>query len=634
MYEKARGKGGTLPALRLQAFDLGAPFGVAERYVEQMDGYLLFENDIIVYPEQQAASTAPPRSGSASNGIGTSTQPLVVAVDRLWPNGVVPYEIGPEIPTQALPEIDGAINHWNTMTNVTFQRAEGSDVEKVQFVASSITGACSSAVGRRKGAPQEILLPLAYSPTTEGGEDWGSSAWTTGVAFGNVDNDSELEMAVSRHAGSNLRVVVYDLNPLRDGSYELEEIKSFGSNWGSGTHATDVAFGDVDGDGRDELGITRVANKNMRAQIFDDANAKFASLKEFGRNWGSGNHGTAIAFGNVDGDPALEVAIGRRSNVNMRVQVFDDASTGFASLKEIGTNWGSGTHATDVAFGDVDGDGRDELGITRVANKNMRAQIFDDANAKFASLKEFGRNWGSGTHATAIAFGNVDGDPALEVAIGRRSNVNMRVQVFDDASTGFASLKEIGTNWGSGTHATDVAFGDVDGDGRDELGITRVANKNMRAQIFDDANAKFASLKEFGRNWGSGTHATAIAFGNVDGDPALEVAIGRRSNVNMRVQVFDDAATRFRSLKEIGRNWGSGNHGTAIAFGNVDADLAHEVAVTRFADSKARAIIYDDLDARTTFRQTTIRTRNPGDTINPGNVLSPGDIAGINSIYP
>ena len=175
-----------------------------------------------------------------------------------------------------------------------------------------------------------------------------------------------------------------------------------------------------------------------------------------------------------------DVVIGRRSNVNMRYEILDDAAAGFAQIHEGGNGWGSGNYTTSVATGDVDGDGLEEYVIGRRSNVNMRYEILDDADHGFALLHSGGSSWGSGNYTTSVATGDVDGDGLDEVIIGRKSDVNMRYEILDDAVAGFARIHEGGSGWGSDNFTTSVATGDVDGDGLDEVIIGRRSNVNMR----------------------------------------------------------------------------------------------------------------------------------------------------------
>lgn len=263
-----------------------------------------------------------------------------------------------------------------------------------------------------------------------------------------------------------------------------------------------------------------------------------------------------------------------------------------------GEEWTEAVYATDVAFGDVDGDGRDELGVVNSAGEGARFYVFDDAAAGFAPLGSGGETWGALAVATSLAFGDADGDGDDELAVGRNHTINARFFVHDGPPD-FALLWQGGETWGAGSYATSVAFGNVDGDAAAELGVTRRASLNERAYVFDDAATGFATLTLFGQTWASNAWATAIAFGDVDGDGRDEVGLARSATVNERFAIYDDARPGgrppFTPLWAGGATWTGDEYATVIAFGNVDDKPQAEPAVGRFATSGQRAAIHRPL---------------------------------------
>ena len=384
-----------------------------------------------------------------------------------------------------------------------------------------------------------------------------------------------------------------------------------GAGWAEDEYTTAIAFGDVDGDGRDEALIGRYAATGPRLLLIDDAQAGQALLWAFGQGWGAVAWPTAVAFGDVDGDGRDELAVARFTAVNERVLVFDDAAAGFAQLALFGKEWPAEVHAVDVDFGDVDGDGRAELGVATNAVEGPRIYVYDDASsddassddassddagADFEPLWSSGETWGAPATATAIAFGDADGDGVDEIAIARNHDSNARYFVHEGAPD-FELLLQAGETWGAGSYATDVAFGNVDDDPAEELGVARKASVNERAYVFDDAGGGFAPLYLFGQTWAFNAYVTSIAFGDVDGDDRDEVGLARVATINERFAVFDDALPDgdrrpFAELWGGGDEWPGQQYATAIAFGHADATTPEaELGVGRFADSEARYFI-------------------------------------------
>jgi hypothetical protein len=221
-----------------------------------------------------------------------------------------------------------------------------------------------------------------------------------------------------------------------------------------------------------------------------------------------------------------------------RAYAFDDAAAAFAPLWDVGDDWGVWAVATAVALGDTDGDGAAEVGITRRHNSNAR--IFLYAGDDGAQLWATGNSWGAGAWATDIAFGNVDDDPADEIGVTRHNSVNERGYVFDDAAAGFITLARFGESWNTSAHGLSIAFGDVDGDGRDEMALARETTINPRVFVYDDAlgDGPFGEIWAAGGRWPGEEYATVVAFGQTDDGGMAELGVGRRADEGPRAWVF------------------------------------------------------------------------------------------------
>lgn len=373
-----------------------------------------------------------------------------------------------------------------------------------------------------------------------------------------------------------------------------------GHLWGSDNFTTAVALGDFDGDGRDELLVGRQAGANGRYYVFDDAVGDFSRLLAGGASWGSGNYVTCCAAGDVDGDGRDEIIVGRRAGGGMRFQVSKVRGPAGGWREDVlftgGTDWGGGNYTTDVAFG-MDASGTPLIGVARRAGDNARFFVYAGAGDGFRLLFSGGRRWGSGNYATGIAFGDVDGDGRLELGITRKAGDNARWFVLKDVAgdyTDFQTVHSGGVDWGSGNYATGIAFGDVDGDGRDEIAVSRKAGGGGRYFVFDDFNANFRLLESGGTTWGDGNYATAVALGDVDGDGRAELAVTRKAGENARVMLVDDEVNNYRPLWDEGRTWGSGNFATCVALGNGSGgSRQRHIAVGRKAGANMRFSVID-----------------------------------------
>jgi hypothetical protein len=195
------------------------------------------------------------------------------------------------------------------------------------------------------------------------------------------------------------------------------------------------------------------------------------------------------------------------------VQIFDDVSTGFAPLATARSNAEGfmqipvpnkyrGT--TYPALGDIDGDDRAEL-VVGLSNLNAGlVVVLEDSVAGFAihPVNRTGRPWvqiePSATSSmsggmTVPSLGDIDGDGVDEMAVGFGSESRGRVAILDDAIRGYPARREdvfILTTGRVEDQTRDrgarPAFGDVDGDGVEELVVGFQGAGDHGIQVFDD----------------------------------------------------------------------------------------------------------------------------------------------------
>src|SRR5260221_562598 len=124
-----------------------------------------------------------------------------------------------------------------------------------------------------------------------------------------------------------------------------------------------------------------------------------------------------------------------------------------------------------------------------------------------------------------------------ERAVGRNASSGIEVTLLDDFNAGFQMIKEI--NLGD-RDARDLAFGDVDGDGRNELLIARSGRTGSpagRVMVVQDKSEGFAE-RTFADWPDTGRSATGVAIGDLEGDGRLEIAVGRSEGGGGRGQIY------------------------------------------------------------------------------------------------
>ena len=376
---------------------------------------------------------------------------------------------------------------------------------------------------------------------------------------------------------------------------------------GCGGFTSDIATGDVDGDGLDEV---IVATDDDYLEIYDDANNSYSkrsiqieNLPELVNYYGYDpstwkiDFLKTIAVGDVDGDGIDEIAIARSFLSGIRswgfppiYYNFDDAwITIYFWVFDV-VEWdfiGSGIEVItarycissalsmepEVALGDVDGDGLDEIIIgycfgRTLATKVSDIHIFDDFNHSFARIWDdilefdcqYPLNEFSGIlQEIDIVCGDFDGDKKDEIAFAASPYDGYRCEadllIIDDSLMGIvgkygevAELKIGGSDeeFNEWEQRLPIACGDIDGDGKDEIGVTRsfMSDRQTRElHIYEFSQGNY-TLRNYFNSSDWDFIDCIFTMGDVDCDGLAELAFsGRHGNY-----VVDDANAGFTHI--------------------------------------------------------------------------------------
>ncbi len=354
-----------------------------------------------------------------------------------------------------------------------------------------------------------------------------------------------------------------------------------------------ISSGDVDGDGYDEIAFAKSRGPRAWFLCQREPDKRFHKVLQFEKErWGNNRGASSIELANIDGNGIWILAVGRTKGPNARWQVlrYNRSENQFERIQDGGSDWGNGRSVTAIVTADTDNDGIGELVVGRnkgsghrwyVYRYNFTSGIFEE-NDELAGQAE---EWGSNRGVTAIAAGDFDGDGDDEIAVGRNGGGNERWAVYSRTVDGnYDKILSGGTEWGNSRRATALAFGDVDGDGNEELIIGRNAGGGDRWFVYSYlARGQERLIQKGGSSWGDSRGVTAVAAGDINSDGRAELIIGRTGGENNDLVVYRYASQDSIQLIEQTR---LSNHigasylePSAISFAQVDTSRNNELIV-------------------------------------------------------
>ncbi len=457
---------------------------------------------------------------------------------------------------------------------------------------------------QQTGSNNDTRLGIGYtSPDTR---------HTQGVAWGDIDGDGDLDLAV----GNGL---YWEYLPwLDDDSYnQTDQIYYNEGNGqfrpvdiaGSSYNTRDVAWGDWDGDGDLDLALANggLWGGQQPNQVFENVQGELrleiGELESEPLGWQSpgGSLSSSVAWGDWDGDGDLDLAVGNDGYSGFVNQVFENISGTLQLNPEQGLGWLSpdARLTADIAWGDWDGDGDLDLAV---GNHGDGDQVFENISGTLQLDPANGIGWESAELwlTQAIAWGDWDNDGDLDLAVGGGSRGNqwgMFILVYENEGGTLQLDPESGAGWqqviegglAAAFKPADLAWGDWDNDGDLDLFVGNNAGGGWGRpnHIYENEGGALHFDPSRGMGWESPLRGTlnsettgAIAVGDADGDNDLDLAVGNGGieNGGQANHIFLNQAPviGFHPTPWESAEW---RRSTSLAWGDWDSDGDLDLAV-------------------------------------------------------
>ncbi len=269
--------------------------------------------------------------------------------------------------------------------------------------------------------------------------------------------------------------------------------------YGSPQYGVNVTCGDVDG-GRDEIltgpGPGAIYGPHVRGFAMDGTPLPGLSFLAYGTN----KFGVNVAAGDLDGDGFDEIVTGAGPGAvfGPHLRAFDyDGTAAVTALAGVNLMaYGTLKWGVNVAAGDLDGDGFDEIvtapGPGSVFGPHVRGWNVDGGTASAMAAVNF-MAYGSNHFGAVVSCGDIDGDGMDEIvtAPGPSPAFPLHVRGWNHDGTGLAPLP--GCTFFAWP-PDEAAYGarifagtDLDGDSRAEIlvGCGPDPSRDTRVRVFD-----------------------------------------------------------------------------------------------------------------------------------------------------
>jgi subtilisin family serine protease len=253
-----------------------------------------------------------------------------------------------------------------------------------------------------------------------------------------------------------------------------------------------VVTADLDGDGIDEIITGPGPGGGPHIRIFridgTPLNSFFAFEKSF-------RGGINLSAGDLDGDGKAEIVVAPASQRGPEVRIFKANGQLLSSFYPYDKKFKGGVN---VFLGDVNGDGRKEIITTPGPGLEPRVQVFDLIGVKLLNFLAFPGNIKVGVN---LAFGDVDGDGKGEFIVSLMKGGQPEVRVFNAAGLWQRAFMVYSEQFKGGVS---LAVGDFNQDGIDEIITGAGPGGGPHLRIFDGYGRLKTQFFPFEKNFRGG----------------------------------------------------------------------------------------------------------------------------------
>lgn len=360
-----------------------------------------------------------------------------------------------------------------------------------------------------------------------------------------------------------------------------------------------------------EVVLTLVAGNIGRATAnsveVDSAQPPQLSRQTWTATYTGGATGPAVGAGAVDA--TLSLPVGSQATFTV-VGIVGAAATGPVTVTATATVAGGDTNPANDSASLTLSQALKYVAVSNQVGPGSSPRVLHldaTSGSQLASFLAYEPNFLGGVNSVV---GDVDGDGWFETIVTPNLGRIGEVRVFTETGTEIVSrrLLPFGPQWRGGVN---VAFGDIDGDGRGDLVVSKATGDGevrvFRGEEAGFATAPYRTIRPFGRNFLGGSSVAVADFGRSGGDGTpdgrAEVVVGSGPTTAGRVLVYDMTGTTPVVVDTIRPFGGAFLGGLAVSTARLNFDSVPDIIVAAGRRGGGAVETYNGIVGATTNRR-------------------------------
>ncbi len=433
-----------------------------------------------------------------------------------------------------------------------------------------------------------IIVFLGYGNGTffrQGTYSTGSNFIPYACVLGDVNNDNQLDVAVSDGYNGNVAVLL----GYGDGSFS--NIRSYST--GSYSPLPSVAFGDFNNDS-----ILDIVVANYYANMIDVflGFTYIDGVREGTLSTGSSSHPRGIALCDFNNDAQLDIVMANYELNDVGV-LLGDKNTTYSMQMMFST--GALSLPTSVAVGDFNNDSELDIAVANSASENV-VILYGYGNGSYASPETY--STGSGSIPQSVTVGDFNNDKRLDIAVADSGTDSVLTLLrYDTGAFGNQKVYLTGTD----SQPMSVAVGDFNNDSQLDFVVANGGSDNVGV-FLGLGNGTFSSQTTY--LTGSGSYPFCTAVADFNNDSRLDIVVCNYWGSTIDIFLgFGNGTFSSQTTYSTGNNSGP----ISVAVGDFNNNSRLDIVVTNNWDCNIG--IFLGYGNGTFSRQVTFSTGNNSD---------------------
>ncbi len=244
-----------------------------------------------------------------------------------------------------------------------------------------------------------------------------------------------------------------------------------------------------------------------------------------------------------------------------------------------------------MALGDVDGDGEIEIITVPMSGGGPHLKIFDQQGNLEYQFMVFDPTFRAGVN---LAVGDLDGNRIDEIIVTPRANSQTRIKVYE-LEQGIEFLKDSYLAYDENVvGGLNLAVGDIDGNGKDELVTVPLSGGGPHIRAFrQGGQATTLNIFAFHQDYRGGVN---IAVGDINNDGRDEIIVAPYEDAQARIKIYETEEKTI--LKEFLAYAESFEGGARVSVGDFNSDGNNDIITSPSQKGGPHVLVwnYQDLE--------------------------------------